>query len=383
MASSDDDEDLRRAIALSLGEDSASSAEVIDVVDSETEDEDEDLRRAIAMSLQDSERDNNNATSSESQHNASTSHAPEYDTKKPDDKVPAHLPPDQPSFHPTADKPVTGILGLDRKAMEQERLARLRKRKRDPSPEQPPKTETEAPASKKVASEGSSQPGSQRVQNGIQYPKGTIKRTWANKHPRTNDVKIEEVFQSPNIAVLSALQFDDRWVFSKLSPNKTKQIWIMSAKEKELQDKLLQEATEARIPNFKPHFPPLEGRSGHMHSKLMLLFHDGYLRVVVPTANMFNVDWGETNQDAQGRSWQAAVLENSVFMIDLPRRSDGKVGSKKELSKFGLRLLEFLEAQQLGKNVTEGVLKFDYSNTHHIAFVHSMYVYDASYFDAI
>jgi len=31
-----------------------------------------------------------------------------------------------------------------------------------------------------------------------------------------------------------------------------------------------------------------------MHSKLMLLFHPEYLRVVVPTANLTNYDWGET-----------------------------------------------------------------------------------------
>jgi hypothetical protein len=30
-----------------------------------------------------------------------------------------------------------------------------------------------------------------------------------------------------------------------------------------------------------------------MHSKLMLLFHRDYLRVVVPTANLHPTDWGE------------------------------------------------------------------------------------------
>lgn len=32
-----------------------------------------------------------------------------------------------------------------------------------------------------------------------------------------------------------------------------------------------------------------------MHSKLMLLFHSEYLRIVVPTANLIQVDWGAQN----------------------------------------------------------------------------------------
>jgi hypothetical protein len=33
---------------------------------------------------------------------------------------------------------------------------------------------------------------------------------------------------------------------------------------------------------------------GAMHSKLQLLKYPGYLRVVVPTANLVPYDWGET-----------------------------------------------------------------------------------------
>lgn len=37
-----------------------------------------------------------------------------------------------------------------------------------------------------------------------------------------------------------------------------------------------------------------------MHSKLMLLFHPDYVRVVVPTANLLPFDWGE----------QGGIMEN-------------------------------------------------------------------------
>jgi hypothetical protein len=40
-------------------------------------------------------------------------------------------------------------------------------------------------------------------------------------------------------------------------------------------------------------FPPM-GTMGSMHSKLMILKFDGYIRIVVPTGNLMSYDWGET-----------------------------------------------------------------------------------------
>jgi hypothetical protein len=44
----------------------------------------------------------------------------------------------------------------------------------------------------------------------------------------------------------------------------------------------------------------MDGQVNCMHSKLMLLFHPEYLRIVVPSANMVPYDWGE----------QGGVMEN-------------------------------------------------------------------------
>lgn len=55
------------------------------------------------------------------------------------------------------------------------------------------------------------------------------------------------------------------------------------------------EAEAASIPNLRFCFPSLDGQINIMHSKLMLLFHPGYLRIVVPTANLIQVDWGDHN----------------------------------------------------------------------------------------
>lgn len=40
-------------------------------------------------------------------------------------------------------------------------------------------------------------------------------------------------------------------------------------------------------------FPPMHG-IGSMHSKLMLLKYEKYMRIVVPTGNLMSFDWGET-----------------------------------------------------------------------------------------
>lgn len=44
----------------------------------------------------------------------------------------------------------------------------------------------------------------------------------------------------------------------------------------------------------------MEGQINCMHSKLMLLCHPTYLRIVVPSANLVPYDWGE----------QGGIMEN-------------------------------------------------------------------------
>ncbi len=97
-----------------------------------------------------------------------------------------------------------------------------------------------------------------------------------------------------------------------------------------------------------------------MHSKLMLLFHPDKLRVAIPTANLLNFDWGETG-----------VMENSVFMIDLPRLPDGSNVDATERNAFCNELLYFLEKQDLDEDIMTGVLNFDFSATDGMAFVHT------------
>jgi hypothetical protein len=366
MASSDDDEDLKLALALSLQQSPArtssqpsASQEAVDLT-SDTEDEDEDMRRAIALSLrqvgQSPKRTSAGGLSVPSPSSSGQTAATSVLS--------------QSALHTTSSteqKSSSGIFGFDRKAMEQERLARLGKRKRDTSPDQPSKQLTSTQnAQDKPTPSMKAQP---LRNNSLQYPTGAIKRTFATKYPRTDDITIDEVLQADSVrtAVISSFMWDSEWLNKKLNPLKVKQIWIMNAKDKDVQQRYVREMKENTIPNLLLHFPPMDGMIHSMHSKFMLLFGKEKLRIVVPTANMTPIDWGEVKN-----SWQPGVMENSVFLIDLPRRQDDSIGESDDLTLFGKEFVYFLEKQQVNKKVIQGLLKFDFSQTDHLAFVHAM-----------
>ncbi|KAH8724143.1 tyrosyl-DNA phosphodiesterase-domain-containing protein [Phaeosphaeriaceae sp. PMI808] len=339
MAYSSDDEDLKSAIALSLQSSLQTNEAASD------DEEGEDMRRAIALSLQDAEGPDD-----------SIKPILEHSAGSKTQVAPA-----------TLSNRVTGISGIDRKAMEQERLARLGKRKREQEPERSSKQVAKMAPSDFPKSLDTMSPSSAGTT--LQYPKGVIKRTFATKFPRTDDITLEEVLEADHvqIAVISSFMWDSEWLNKKLNPAKVKQIWIMNAKYQDVQQRWVRDMADAGIPNLRLHFPPMDGMIHSMHSKFMLLFSKDKLRFVIPTANMTPVDWGEVKND-----WQPGVMENSVFLIDLPRRHDGMVGSKEELTAFGTELIYFLEKQRVEKMVVEGVLKFDFSQTGHLGFVHSI-----------
>ncbi|KAI7529539.1 phospholipase D/nuclease [Hortaea werneckii] len=361
--------------------------------------EDEDMKRAIALSLESS--------------NAAQDALP---TQKPVQTT------DTNEEAPVPSASATGLAGLDRRAMEQERLARQKartaglKRERSISPRElsdarkAPKVEEttfDLPSgarlnflstaingqqtSRKSASanlatdchkslpaaikaeEGedaikqeSPSPSQPALPGSLQYPHGVVKKTWAFGHPRHNDIKLEEVLepQTLHTAVLSAFQWDTDWVLSKLKTplkgGKTKCVFIMQAKQESERKEI--QAQAASIRSFlRLVFPPMEGQTWCMHSKLMLLFHPEKLRIAIPTANLLNFDWGETGS-----------MENSVFLIDLPRLPDGKKTQRESLTHFAQELLYFVQKQGLDEDVRNGILNFDFAATEHMAFVHSV-----------
>ncbi|KAI7402686.1 phospholipase D/nuclease [Hortaea werneckii] len=361
--------------------------------------EDEDVKKAIALSLESSNTAQDALPAQEAVQTTITNEAA-----------------------PLSSASITGLAGLDRRAMEQERLARQKartagmKRERSISPRElsdarkAPKIEettfdlpsgarlnflsttiNEQQASRKSASANlatnchKSLPSAIKAEEGndtikqespspskpappgsLQYPHGVVKKTWAFGHPRHNDIKLEEVLEPQTLrtAVLSAFQWDTDWVLSKLKTplkgGRTKCVFIMQAKQESERKEI--QAQAASIRSFlRLVFPPMEGQTWCMHSKLMLLFHPEKLRIAVPTANLLNFDWGETGS-----------MENTVFLIDLPRLPDGKKTQVKDLTHFAQELLYFVQKQGVDEDVRDGLLNFDFAATEHMAFVHSV-----------
>jgi hypothetical protein len=303
-------------------------------------------------------------------------------------------------------------LRLDRKQMEQERLARIaarnNKRERSISPpaarsprkvpklqqdsitlpsgarlnsiytsSSEPKLQTaintikpeHAPESKDSslvnASAKSVQQVLPKVDPALKYPQGVVKKTWAFGHDRVNDIKLEEVLEplTLKIAVLSAFKWDMEWILAKLKTpvkgGQTKCLFVMEAKERELRQQILSDISDYSS-WLRVCFPPMDG-AFCMHSKLMLLFHPTKLRVAIPTANLLDFDWGETG-----------MMENSVFLIDLPRLANPGTQIAENMTPFAKELLHFLKQQDISQDVQDGVLNFDFSVTANMAFVHSI-----------
>jgi hypothetical protein len=264
---------------------------------------------------------------------------------------------------------MASIPGLDRRAMEAERLARM-EAKRQTTAEQPSATmqTTSNKRQRSISPPPTSRPVKKikeqiNTSNLLQYPRGTVKKTWALGHTRsTNDIKIEEVLEKSTLrtALLSAFQWDTNWIMAKLNLQQTKVIMVMQADNEAVKQQYRQE-TEYLGKILRLVFPSMEGNVNCMHSKLMLLFHPHKLRVVVPSANMTDYDWGE-----QG------TMENSVFIIDLPRLEQSTVNDANSLPQFGRELHFFLQKMSCDDDILKGVLSFDFSNTKHLAFVHAV-----------
>ncbi|KAL7805377.1 phospholipase D/nuclease [Trichoderma aethiopicum] len=265
---------------------------------------------------------------------------------------------------------------LDRRAMEQERLERLAKQKpvknedndtdddvvEIPPPKRQATTSTSAakdkgskptrsmpaPASASLAAPNSSLP----------YPNGTVKRTWARGLARTgDDITIEEVFQKDQLelALLSSFQWDEEWMLSKLDISRTKLLLLAFAKDEAQKNQM-----RGNVPaNIKFCFPPMYG-VGAMHSKLQLLKYPNRLRVVIPTGNLVPYDWGETG-----------VMENMVFLIDLPRL-ENPATTPQSPTAFYTELVYFLQATGVGDKMVASLSNYDFSKTSDIAFVHTI-----------
>ncbi|KAL8767691.1 MAG: hypothetical protein Q9209_005871 [Squamulea sp. 1 TL-2023] len=264
--------------------------------------------------------------------------------------------------------PILGMLGLDRKAMEEERLARKRKASISPPPNRKMSKLSRIEVNKPTISAPTlhARASAKYVPwtpfGKLPYVNGSVKKTWALGHPRDNDIKLEEVLQKEDLtlAVLSSFQWDVDWILRKTDMKTTQLVFVIQADTEEVKAQYRNETTA--IPNLRLCFPSMEGQINCMHSKLMLLSYPTHLRVVVPTANLVPYDWGETG-----------VMENSVFLIDLPRLPiEGTTAAAQQMTNFGKELVYFLQAIGLEPSIIDSVHRFDFSTTKDLAFVHTI-----------
>ncbi|RWA11986.1 hypothetical protein EKO27_g3087 [Xylaria grammica] len=249
-------------------------------------------------------------------------------------------------------------LGLDRKKMEEERLARLTKRKAPHDDEIPKRCPQRVkidrqPGGIPLKTTADTSVGTKSPQ--LPYLKGVVRKTWASGYPRQDDIKIEEILQKDHLelAVLSSFQWDDEWLLSKIDTKKTKMICIAFASSDYQKEQMRANVPRDRI---RFCFPPMMP-AGSMHSKLQLLKFPNYLRLAIPTGNLVPYDWGETG-----------IMENMVFLIDLPMTKD----SANQLTMFGQELCYFLKASGLDENLINSLSKYDFSETNRYRFIHTI-----------
>ncbi|GAP87740.1 putative ubiquitin interaction domain-containing protein [Rosellinia necatrix] len=266
--------------------------------------------------------------------------------------------PKLPTASPSAQSSVFVTLGLDRKRMEEERLARATKRKAphddEPARRQPQRTRIDSqPDSTPLAT--ATPTSTSAAFAPLPYPKGTVKKTWVSGYQRGDDIKIEEIFlkEQLQLAVLSSFQWDEQWLLSKIDIQQTKMVCIAFASNEHQKEEMRANVPRDRI---RFCFPPMMP-AGSMHSKLQLLKFPNFLRIVIPTGNLVPYDWGETG-----------VMENMVFLIDLPIT---KIPTD-QLTMFGQELCYFLNACGLDQSLVHSLSRYDFSETSNYRFIHTI-----------
>ena len=346
------------------------------------EEEDDDLELAIALSLQQHEDD-------ESKKAEDTPASANAKTKLDSDTNPVEQ-----------KHGLGGLLGFDRKAMEAERLARLKRKRgedeeevstkvRSISPQKvrsiSPPALRRAPQKPVMPASGPSEATNTSVANTTSsstiscsatspklYPDGVVLKTHAPGYATDRTISFSDLIApaaSLKSCLLSSFIWDFDWLLPHFSTNLTNFLLVMHAKYPGERQQI--EANFAGIPNIKLCFPPMEGQVHCMHSKLMLLFWNDRCRIVVPTANLMGFDWGV-----------GSVMENMVWLIDLPvlpepgadgghqqPRDGSNSGSE---TSFKRNLQEFLAAQTVPYGVLQKLDKFDFSKTGNVGFVHSI-----------
>ncbi|KAG5925566.1 hypothetical protein E4U42_004168 [Claviceps africana] len=312
---------------------------------SQDESEDEDLKYAIALSLQQRPR-TEQQEEGEEEGKGGEGGGGGGQGRQGEDGVSEPV-------HPGVGDASFTLLSLNRKRMEDERLARLAaKRTRSDSRDDDVE---EIPAPKR----GRKSPANHQNDHApIPYPNGVVKRTWARGYETSEDViHIDEILQKDKLllAIFSSFQWNESWLLGKINLSQTKVLLAAFAANDAQKELMRQNAPD----NVRFCFPPMHGYHC-MHSKLQILKFPNYLRIVIPTGNLVPYDWGETG-----------LMENMVFLIDLPlsSREDNK---PPQMTLFQSHLQQYLHAMGVGAEMIASLSKYDFAKTADLGFVYSI-----------
>ncbi|EUC59379.1 tyrosyl-DNA phosphodiesterase [Rhizoctonia solani AG-3 Rhs1AP] len=239
-----------------------------------------------------------------------------------------------------ADPPSTANLSpmaafrAERIKMEEERLARLKRRRPSPPPvenyleedeeeieERPSKRPSPAHSSDSSTTPSNSYGGSFNVpdKSGL-FWHGALRQT-ANKHvapaqdkkpifrltsdilppPSTAASTSSESRNALSFAIVSSFALDLPWLYQLFPPDVPVILVTQPGQDGRAE-------VHHALPGWVRASPKLEGGRGCMHVKLLLLFYkNGRLRVVIPTANFQPHDWRD--------------IENSIWLQDIPLRT--------------------------------------------------------------
>ncbi|KYK55824.1 ubiquitin interaction domain-containing protein [Drechmeria coniospora] len=252
------------------------------------------------------------------------------------------------------------LLSLDRKKMEEERLARKRNRSAVSDDDV---VEIEAPSKQRqrlVPSPPESISATRKpdAASAIPYPNGVMKRTWAYGYPRTSDdIKIEEVLQKDKLllALLSSFQWDEEWIMSKLDMSKTKLLLAAFA------------ADDRQARTTHNPYCVEQNSSCDRRKQCAPTCHLAFASASRPCTAL-----GLCTPNCKFLSIKTTCVSwclPMVFLMDLPRR-EASVDHKR--TTFSLQLERFLRAMGVDSSMVDSLANYDFSRTVDLGFVYSI-----------
>ncbi|KAJ1752382.1 hypothetical protein LPJ79_001242 [Coemansia sp. RSA 1821] len=195
------------------------------------------------------------------------------------------------------------------------------------------------------AGEGFEQTGnsSTTAETSLPFPDGAVKLTHMQGETPTEDcMTLEDILQPHKLrkALLSTFILEMDWLEPKFAKS-TKLVIVKSYNPDEEPSGVLQ-TENGRITLINPLF----GKQKYpiMHSKLMLLFYDNYVRFVASSANLIQIDW--------------TVLQNIVYIQDM------KLDTMQTFTptEFSIELQKALRDLNVPEQVVDQINHIDTSN---------------------